>query len=332
MKELQLHTMQSPCVAIIDETIISHLHDFVNEEKELFILCDSNVFALYPDLFTSMDAPIFLLKSTEKRKSLQTYQRIIRAMQQHNCSKDTTLLCVGGGIIGDIGGFVASTYMRGITHILVPTTLLAQVDAAVGGKTALNTKEGKNSIGSYYYPKKILIDPLFNNTLLEKDFASGIAEIIKYGLIADATLIDKLTAAQFFLSDIIESCILIKHSIITKDPKDQNQRLLLNFGHTFAHGLEAAYKNKYTHGQAVALGMWKMLYNLSFSDKERIQSLYTQYHLATHLPYSLKKIRKFIYQDKKRKNEELREVFIDTIGKPSIRNITLSSFFEILSK
>lgn len=331
MKELQLQTTQTSCVAIIDDTIITRLADFVLEEKELFILCDKRVYTLYPDLFLSIDAPIFLLYSSEKNKSLSTYQKILHAMQQHHCSKDTTLLCVGGGIVGDIGGFVASTYMRGIAYIQVPTTLLAQVDAAIGGKTALNTKESKNSIGSFYFPKKILIDPLFNNTLSNKDFASGMAEVIKYGLILDANLLDTLASAQFFLADLIETCILIKHSIVSRDPSDRHQRLLLNFGHTFAHALEAAYKNKFTHGQAVALGMWKMLQNLSDAEKQKIQSLYTQYQLDTKLPYSANKLHKYIEQDKKRKTSELQEVFLEKIGHAIIRNISVSTFKELIS-
>lgn len=200
----------------------------------------------------------------EECKTLASAASLYERLLDIRMERTGVVVTLGGGIVGDLGGFVASTYLRGVDFVQIPTTLLAQVDASVGGKVGVNLPRGKNLVGSFYQPKRVLIDPDVLATLPERDFGSGLAELIKYGIIADRELFNFLRSRKEELRrldrDVLESAITraceIKADVVTRDERESGLRAILNYGHTVGHGIEAATGFvKYTHGETVAIGM-----------------------------------------------------------------------------
>jgi len=200
----------------------------------------------------------------EAAKTLRTVEALARTLVRAGADRRALLVAVGGGVIGDVAGFVAASYLRGVALVQVPTTIVAQVDSAVGGKTGVNLPEGKNLLGAFYPPRLVLVDPEVLTSLPEREFRGGMAEVIKYGVIADARLfadlekqMDAILARQAApLEHVIRRSIEIKADVVSKDEKESGLREILNYGHTFAHALESATSyRKYRHGEAVAWGM-----------------------------------------------------------------------------
>ena len=197
----------------------------------------------------------------EASKSLNEFSRVISQMVEFGCDRKTTILALGGGVVGDVSGFVASSFMRGIDYYQIPTTLLAMVDSAIGGKTGINIAEGKNLVGAIYQPKGVLIDPVILKSLSKEEVMAGLGEVIKYGAIWDkAFLIDISTWLEdidsFPFEDAIRKSCKIKAEVVSKDEREGDLRRILNFGHTIGHALESHLGyGKIRHGEAVALGM-----------------------------------------------------------------------------
>jgi len=213
---------------------------------------------------SGVEMKVIVLPSGETQKSLATSGKLHQDMARFGMDRKSALFAVGGGVITDLGGFVASTYMRGIRFFLFPTTLLGQVDAAIGGKTAVNLPQGKNLVGTFTQPSAVFCDTTVLKTLPEREFVSGLGEVVKYGMIRDAALfesieknVDALKARDpQVLEDIVYRCVAIKADVVTKDEKESGERAILNYGHTIGHALEAAGNYKtLQHGEAVSIGM-----------------------------------------------------------------------------
>lgn len=265
---------------------------YIEAGSKALIVTDKNVNSLYIDTISQKLKNIFehidilIVPNKEKAKTINTANKIYNKLLELNFSRNDYIIAVGGGCVLDISGFVASTFMRGIKLINIPTTLLAQVDACLGGKTAINTTTAKNIIGSFYHPNLILIDPKYLASLPTREIQNGVAEIIKYGAIANEHLFDVMnnhnlddfiyiTKHNYFsnnyettrtnalsndkdfnLESIITRCLKIKAKLVSNDPTDKNSRMLLNFGHTIGHAIETIGNYKtYSHGEAVAIGM-----------------------------------------------------------------------------
>lgn len=226
-----------------------------------FVLTDSNVFALYPKLFETYfsKAEIFVLEAGEERKNFASLQAILEKMVGAGLRRNSRLFAVGGGVVGDIGGLCAALYMRGISCVQIPTTLLSQVDSSVGGKTAIDACGVKNVIGAFYQPCEVLVDPTFLRTLPKREWKCGVGEIVKYaalsGEIFDTLLahLDELTN-ESFLGSLILDCIRHKAAVVMRDEKESGERASLNIGHTTGHAIELFYG--LSHGESVLLGMW----------------------------------------------------------------------------
>ncbi|MCR6545971.1 3-dehydroquinate synthase [Dehalobacterium formicoaceticum] len=253
----------------IGSKMLAHLGTELKKLKipeKILIITNTTVAPLYGDVVakTLREAGFALetlaLPDGEDFKTLETVSRIYDHAVSFGLDRYGTMLALGGGVIGDMAGFAAATYMRGINFIQVPTTLLAQVDASVGGKVAVNHPRGKNLIGAFYQPKLVFIDIDTISTLESREIRSGMAEVIKYGVIADdqffSYLEEHTVYDDHFLTEIIEKSCTIKAQVVKNDELDQGQRAILNFGHTIGHGLEAATSYQvYRHGEAVAVGM-----------------------------------------------------------------------------
>ena len=236
--------------------------------KRWMIITDENVNALYGDVVISsleeagLSASRLVLPAGEATKSLSMLERTYHALCDAEISRGDGILALGGGVVGDLAGFAAATYLRGIPYVQAPTSLLAQVDSAVGGKVAVDLPEGKNLVGSFYQPRLVLLDPDTINTLPDKFFSDGMGEVIKYGCIRDASLFQLLLehpgreALMPHMQEIIARCVAIKADIVSRDERDTGERMLLNFGHTLGHAIEAlqGYEGL-SHGEAVAVGM-----------------------------------------------------------------------------
>jgi 3-dehydroquinate synthase len=241
----------------------------------------------------------FIIPDGEQFKSLEWFEKISAFLLGNNCGRDTCLIALGGGVVGDLTGFVAACYQRGIPFIQVPTTLLSQVDSSVGGKTAVNHPLGKNMIGAFYQPQAVFIDTQSLHTLPEREFAAGMAEVIKYGLIYDTELFSFLenNIAQLqaldeeTLQHIIFRCCEIKAIIVAQDEKETGLRALLNLGHTFAHAIEAQMGyGKWLHGEAVATGMVLAAQlahtrgDLTAAEVKKVTTLISAYNLPCDIP------------------------------------------------
>jgi 3-dehydroquinate synthase len=282
------------------------------------------------------DVITVIIPDGERYKDINTVQKIYGELLRHRLDRKSAIIALGGGVIGDITGFVASTYMRGINYIQIPTTLLAQVDSSVGGKTGVNHKLGKNMIGTFYQPMLVWIDIDTLKTLPRREFISGLAEVIKYGVIWDKGLFEFLEdnmrkisyLSKNALSHIIKRSCEIKAEVVSKDERETGLRAILNYGHTIGHAIETVtgYK-KYLHGEAVAIGMHleaklaEILKFLKIHDLLRIKALINSYCLPAEMPSHLNKksLVSSMQLDKKAVAGELRFILPEKIGKVKIQ-------------
>ena len=279
------------------------------------------------DAIKSREVNVFSIKNGEKSKSLSTYQKILNKLFELKFDRSDIVIAFGGGVVGDIAGFSAATYMRGIKFIQIPTTLLAQVDSSVGGKTAINVTQGKNLVGAFYNPSLVVISTCFLNTLSDEEYKSGLGEVVKYALIGNKrlkTFIEKnskeiINRKESVLKIIIEESIKTKSKIVTKDEKENGIRAILNFGHTFGHAIEAHNNFKdITHGEAITLGM-VIASKLSFFEGhisdyqlDNIVNLIDSIGLNTdHSKYKYTQLKKYIKSDKKIKDGKLNLILIN---------------------
>lgn len=234
----------------------------------LFIVTDENVARLYLDRFRAAlaghEISQLIVPAGERHKTINAVVRIIDALVANGCQRDTTVIALGGGVVGDMAGFAAACFLRGVDFVQIPTTLLAQVDSSVGGKTGVNHPLGKNLIGAFHQPRAVLIDIDTLRTLEERELRAGLAEVIKYGAIADAEFFAWLEESMPALTALdpdateqaIETCCRVKAEIVTRDERERGVRALLNFGHTFGHAIEQVTGySSWLHGEAVAAGM-----------------------------------------------------------------------------
>ena len=280
-----------------------------------------------------------LLPDGEKYKTLESLNLIFTALLKHNHGRDTTIIALGGGVIGDVVGFAAASYQRGVHFIQIPTTLLAQVDSSVGGKTAVNHELGKNMIGAFYQPSTVIIDTLTLNTLPKREVNAGLAEVIKYGAILDYAFfewleahIDELVALnQHSLQYCIARCCQIKADVVARDETEKGDRALLNLGHTFGHAIEThlGYGN-WLHGEAVAAGIMmaavlsEQLGDLSFEDVARLEKLLARANLPTVSPDTMlpDDYLPHMMRDKKVLAGKLRLVLLKALGQAYVATDT----------
>lgn len=299
------------------------------------IITDSNVKQLYGNTLLSeleanqLSTHLLHFPAGEASKTISIYQQLLQKLIHSGLTRSSVIIALGGGVVGDIAGFLAATYMRGIPYIQIPTTLLAQVDSSIGGKTALNLPEGKNLLGAFYQPKRVYIDPSLLLTLSTRQFHNGLAEIIKHGVIFDFTLFQYIEThiPEIQAHDIVTLIHLIYHSckikanIIQQDEREQNIRVILNYGHTLAHALEQIEKYTLFHGEAVAIGMnfaGKLAVTKGFwrqSEYERQQRLLKAFNLPSHYAQNNEQLISLMHRDKKGEQEQIMFVLPMTIGK-----------------
>lgn len=314
--------------------------------EKIFIITDTNVDKYYgKKVKDSLEKEGFkvrklVMKAGEETKSFNSLPKVYKELLDFKLTRKELIITLGGGVIGDLGGFAAASYLRGVPFIQIPTSLLAQVDSSVGGKVAVDLEEGKNLVGSFYQPKAVFIDPEVLNTLPEKFYKDGMGEVIKYGCIKDKEFFEKLynlksrEEVMDHIEDIIYICCNIKKTVVEKDEKDLGERMLLNFGHTLGHAIEKYYNFKgFSHGEAISIGM----YTISLIGEKkgltkqgtasRIKNILVNYGL----PYEVEikdtdSIIDTISLDKKNMGNTLKVILLKSIGESSIYDTTVDFF------
>ena len=346
--KLIIKTKKERYPVLIGSNLIFNLSKLIKNNsisfQKILIVVDKNI----PQKLVSIvkkslkkNITIFYMDASEKNKNQKTVNNILEILLKKNFSREDCLIALGGGITGDVVGFAASLFKRGIKFINIPSTLLSQVDSSIGGKTGINTKYGKNLVGSFYQPQMVIIDIIFLKSLPKREIICGYGEILKHSLISDKNFYNFLNKnfenilklkSPIIEKTIYESC-KIKKSFVEKDEKEKNYRKILNFGHTFAHGYEAAlnYSIKLNHGEAVILGM---VTALKFSLKKKFLNMSDYLSIINHitnskLPFNIKKyfstkdlnkILTFMAKDKKNNSDKIKLILLKKIGFPTIKD------------
>jgi 3-dehydroquinate synthase len=309
--------------------------------RQVAVVADSNVAPLYLERFARplRDAGVevigIVVPEGEAQKRWETVERVLDAMLERRCGRDTTLVALGGGVVGDLAGFAAAIYQRGVPYIQVPTTLLAQVDSSVGGKTAINHPRGKNMIGAFHQPRLVLADMDALASLPPRQLRAGLAEVIKHGFIRDADFVgwlevyvdDLLALDRDALAQAVARSVEIKSEIVARDEREEGERALLNFGHTFGHAIETGLGyGEWLHGEAVAAGMAmaadlsRRLGILTGADVERLRALLVRAGLPVEAPaLSPARFLELMSVDKKAKDGRLRFILLERIGAACVR-------------
>ena len=347
--KLNVKTKLSSYPILIGSNLVKNLNLYLSKNSIIFNKClliiDKNVPSKIVSKITSSlkrkKVSKFIFTANEKNKNINYVNKILQTLLDKNFSRQDFVITIGGGITGDVGAFAASLYKRGLNFINIPTTLLSQVDSSIGGKTGVNTKEGKNLIGSFYQPKIVISDTEFLKSLPKREIICGYGEIFKHSLILNKNFFKYLNKNSiqilnlqnpFIEKAILESC-KIKKTIVQKDENEKNIRKILNFGHTFAHAFEATlgYSNRLNHGEAVILGI---ITALKFSYKMKLVRFKDYNNIIKHvdnlkLPLNIKnyftikdlnRILNFMSKDKKNVSEKINLILIKTIGSTIINN------------
>lgn len=307
-----------------------------------FVVSDSNVAPLYLDRVkrslcaAGFSVAEFVFEAGEASKNLSTYGACLQAMAEAGLTRSSLVVALGGGVVGDMAGFAAATYMRGCRCMQIPTSLLACIDSSVGGKTAVDLPQGKNLVGAFFQPSAVLVDTSVLSTLSSHFFIDGCAEAIKYGVIADPTLFELLETpleqGDLRLGEVIARCVAIKRDVVEADECEKGERMLLNFGHTLGHAIERASGFEITHGFAVACGMamvaraCAMRGLCSVADAERVESIVKTYGMPVRSPFDARRLYEAALADKKRQGAMMNVVAMEGVGRSYVMPLDLEDF------
>jgi len=351
MKQLTVHTARAYDIRI-EEGILDRCGEElagVIRGRRCAVVTDSNVRALYADrVGQSLQSAGFTpylctFPAGERSKNLETYGEILEFLAASGLSRTDCVLALGGGVTGDMAGFAAATYLRGIDYVQVPTTLLSQVDSSVGGKTAIDLSTGKNLAGAFYQPRLVLMDPSTLRTLPDRTFSDGMAEVIKYGCIWDRSFFEFLSgrpsrgAVTEEIERVLFTCCDCKRQVVERDERDQGVRMLLNFGHTLGHAYElAGGYTAYTHGQAVAAGMCaaaKLGTALGITPPETapaIANLVRAFGLPEQIDCGYEEMARAVGLDKKGAGEEITVILLRSIGEALPHRMARAELLKLL--
>ena len=338
----------------VEHGLVGKVSKILNKDdfgQQWIIVSQQKLMNLYGNKLTSdlnkvgFNCKSIIIPDGEEAKNLFEFEKIIKKMIEFKCDRKTSLIALGGGVVGDVSGFVAASFLRGINYYQIPTTLLAMVDSAIGGKTGINTPAGKNLVGSVYQPKAVLIDSNFLKSLPKKEVRSGLAEVIKYGAIRDIDFFNKVSLwldnlSTFPYDDAIAECCVIKGNIVVEDEYEGGIRRLLNFGHTIGHALEAQLGyGEIRHGEAISYGMQcaalisERMGFLHEDERLLLSSTIKKLFLPTLPKVDKNRLMKFLKVDKKWDNGRLHFVLLNQLGNAFLStDITEQIIYESLTE
>jgi len=301
---------------VVEHGLLAKASEHLNLERRALIVTDTGVPISYSKTIAGQckESVIYTVAAGESSKNLDVFGQLLQTMLDHGFSRKDCVIAVGGGVVGDISGFAASVYMRGIDFYNVPTTLLSQIDSSIGGKTAINFGGMKNIVGAFYQPKKVLIDPELLKTLPQRQIANGLAEAIKMALTSDKALFELFENQDIEsnLDEIIARSLNIKKSVVEQDEKESGLRKILNFGHTIGHGIESSEgMSGLYHGECVALGMLPMCGN---EIRSRVIAVLKKCNLYQELKYDWDKVTEAAFHDKKADGDSVTVIMVNEAG------------------
>ncbi len=313
--------------------------------KKALVVTDTNVAPLYADRLlcnlekAGVNATLHVVTAGEEYKTLDTVSGMYTAMARAGITRDDIIVALGGGVVGDMAGFAGATYLRGIKVMQIPTTLLAQVDSSVGGKCGVDLSEGKNLVGAFHQPERVLIDPNLLASLPKQTLCDGMAEVIKYGVLFDESLFNDCALRRYGddLTDIIGKCVAFKRDVVEKDEHDTSLRMCLNLGHTVGHAIEkCGGYSTYSHGQAVAMGMVSasLLGEKAGITKagtaDAVRKVLTAWNLPVDMPYPVCDLIPYMLRDKKTVGSDINFIFPTKIGEFSITKMPSGELATLL--
>lgn len=363
MKTLNVGLGKNSYDIVIGENFSENFSEYIKniyKEEKLFVITDSNVDGIYRNIYERMfkdfKYTVYVLEAGEKNKHIGIMPAVYSAMVDAGLTRKDMVIAFGGGVVGDIAGFAAASYMRGIDFVQIPTTIVSQVDSSVGGKVGVDLSEGKNLIGAFHQPKLVLIDNYFLNTLTDRYFYDGFAEIVKYGCIYDKDFFDKMEKIiensgalqenenykkklrehlMKHINEFVYRSCEIKKEVVEKDEKESSLRMILNYGHTIGHAVEQFTNyEKYSHGEAISTGMvdiTKIGEKKGITKKGehiRIEKLLRKLNLPTDIRYPEKEISHIMRRDKKSVSDGINFVFLREIGEAEIVKMSENEIFE----
>lgn len=311
---------------------LKEVETILNIKGKALIVTDSGVPEDYVKTVASQieNSVIYTFPQGEQSKNFQTYSALLKTLAENNFDRKDCVIAVGGGVTGDMAGFTAATYMRGIKFYNIPTTLLSQVDSSIGGKTAIDFLGYKNLVGAFYQPSAVIIDPEVLKTLPERQFNNGLCESIKMAATSDSELFKLLEEnnAKDIIDTVIEKSLLIKKQVVEEDEKETGLRKVLNFGHTIGHAIETVTGlNELYHGECVALGM---MFMASGEAKERIKNLLSKNNLPTKTNFNVEAVYEALHHDKKSAGTGVNVVTVKNIGEFEFEFLEYNEIYKIL--
>ncbi len=333
---IPVKTSQGAYDIILQRGALGKVAQLLRLDRKVLVVTDDGVPSEYSQtvLAASKEALKVTFPHGEASKNMDTYRFILQQAVDFGLTRSDCIVAVGGGVVGDMAGFAAATYMRGIDFYNIPTTLLSQVDSSIGGKTAIDFMGLKNIIGAFYPPERVIIDPETLKTLPDRHISNGLAEAVKMSLTSDAELFEIFESSQpngeSFIDTVIERSLRIKKSVVEADEHEGGLRRILNFGHTVGHAVESANGMKALfHGECVAIGMLPMC---SASVRKRVIPVLEKLRLPTKAELNASELIEACSHDKKASADSITAVFVSEVGKYEMRTLKLTEFEEILKK
>lgn len=330
MKKLHMN-LEKGYDIIVGRKLLKEAGRYFNLDRKVLIISDSGVPREYVKEVRKQckEGYVCIFKQGEASKNIETYKKCIERAVECSLDKKSAIVAIGGGVVGDLAGFVASSYMRGIDFYNIATTTLSQIDSSIGGKVAIDYEGYKNIVGAFYQPKGVIIDLDTLKTLDKRNVNNGLVEAIKTGLIGDKELFEMFENDDVSLEEIIYRSLCFKKRIVEEDEKEQGLRKILNFGHTIGHGIETYSKDVYLHGECVGIGMMKIIEQEEI--RQRLKNVLTKYSLPTDCIYDTKEVMKIIKHDKKARGDKIDVVVLNKIGEAKIKSVDFKYLEDVLN-
>ena len=329
---ITVKTLQSSYDIVIEKGALLRIGEILNLKRRVLVVTDSGVPSEYSKavLNASKEGTVLVLPEGESSKNIDNLRLVLKKLVENNFTRTDAVVAVGGGMIGDLSGFAASMYMRGIDFYNIPTTVLSQVDSSIGGKTAIDFMGIKNIVGAFYQPKRVLIDIETLKTLPQRQISNGLCEAFKMACTSDKSLFEIFEKGEALnkIETVIEKALLIKKDVVEKDEREAGLRKILNFGHTVAHAVESAdnMQNLY-HGECVAIGMPIMC---SPKIRNRVESILKSLGLKTELSYTVDELIELCKHDKKTSGDKITIVYLEDIENFELREISFSELKNMI--
>lgn len=331
--EIQIHTGQRDYPIIIGDGVLKTAGELIRPDGRVFIITDSGVPEIWKETLSEQlgHPDMYVFEQGEKSKCMSEYEKMLTWLAEKKASRKDMIAALGGGVTGDMAGFAAATYMRGIRYINIPTTALSQIDSGIGGKTAIDLGGIKNIVGAFWQPSMVLIDTATLSTLPARQLANGLAEAVKAGLIRDPDLFGIFERDDYAdrLEEIIYRSLLVKKAIVEEDENETSVRKLLNFGHTIGHAYESYFDGRYLHGECVAMGMMKMI--ASGELRQRLKAVLDRLGLPSECEADPDRLMQLIMNDKKASGASVDTVQVDIAGQGYIVTRDLEELRRILT-